>query len=128
MHSLVAKDGEDCFIDRLHRAILQGAGRVQVVHLSNDETIHSPEDGIDVRKPDPAQAKAYKSSSTACMLAWHKCLMLVQSMKAANKADNMHACCNSINNMACFTIGRCPPCGAMWPEVGMKVASCRNLL
>lgn len=45
---MVAKDSEYSLVYRLHAAISQDAGRVQVAHLSDDKPIHRPEDGIDV--------------------------------------------------------------------------------
>lgn len=61
-NSLVAKEGQDRFIHRLILPSLQGTQCLQVVHLAHNQTIHCPEDGVDVREPNPASTECQRLS------------------------------------------------------------------
>ncbi len=66
--SLVAKESKNRLVHWLLLASLQGTQCVQVVHLTHNQAIHCPEDGVDVREPNPA-AQKHKGSVTDCSSA-----------------------------------------------------------
>jgi len=65
--SLVAKESKNRLIHWLLLPSLQGTQCVQVVHLTHNQTIHCPEDGVNVREPNPASIE-YKRLSDRLQL------------------------------------------------------------
>ena len=60
--SLVAEESKHRLIHGLLLPSLQRTQCVQVVHLTHNQTIHRPEDGVDVREPNPASTECQRLS------------------------------------------------------------------
>ena len=50
---LVAKNDENSVVDRDNLSTKEGTGCVQIVHLTDDQAVHCPEDWVQIRHPDP---------------------------------------------------------------------------
>lgn len=58
--SLVAKESKNRLIHRLLLPSLQDTQCIQVVDLTHNQTVHCPEDGVDVREPNPASTETQR--------------------------------------------------------------------
>lgn len=86
---MIAIEGEHSCIHRLNLSCSERAAHTQVANLTDNETIHRPENGIDVREPNPAHTYTvlalYRKSKGLHTLKQRPCTLCCNTLEHKKK-------------------------------------------